>query len=313
MGSSRGAGGGHGGKRRPVRRVLRRVGAVIGVLALAYVAAFAWEHIPRPDPPPVAGNGAATTAARPWMVAIGEPQRYPDEPSHKGCVGTLIAPRAVVTAAHCIARRQPGELTVTGGRTDLRTHQGQTRTVARIWAAPDYVAANKRQSLLGGLTGPRSEAPDDIGLLVLTRALPYQPLPIAEGLAAHPASGTPARLYGWRMSPQDKPVLWQTPTTVVDDHTCIQRAHDTIVLTPAPILHGQTYDPASYLCAGIGDQKVTVRPSDSGSPLVIDGKLAGVTAWKPPGWDTSQPDYYTRAGSFRDQLMHQLHATTGGH
>ena len=266
--------------------------AVVVLLAGGLVANY-W---PQPPPAPVPGNGPVAAADEPWVVAIAD-VRHADVPSGKSCVGTLVAPDAVVTAAHCVARREPSALSVVAGRTDLRTGDGRTVAVADIWTAPGYPS---HDAPLDGLTRPL-DGPPDIGVLLLADALPYRTLPMAGPARAAPPGGTVARLTGWRVSVADEPVLWQSPTTVRDDARCRDVAAGARHWFPVPVLHGYRYDPAAYLCAGGGDRSVPARPSDSGAPLVVDGHLVGVNAWG-PATDPLAAQFYSRVGTWSGEI-----------
>lgn len=267
--------------------------------------ALVWEYT-RPQPAPVPGTAPATTAEYPWVVVLGHPGAYPDVPSHKVCVGTLVAPRAVVTAGHCLARPAPSELTVTAGRDDLRGTAGQTVAVVDTWVDPAFVPGVERESFFGGLFGEVDTASGDIGLALLAEPLPYPTLPMATARDTASTGGTSALRLGWRLSPQDEPVLWQAPTEILDDPRCVDRAATAVRFVP-PRLHGIRYDTGSYLCAGDGAHAVPLRASDSGAPLVVDGRLVGVASWS-PGVAPTLPDYFARVATYEEMISARIAA-----
>ena len=290
----------------PRRRRRRWPRVLLGVVVLL-VGGLVWVYLPYPDPEPVPGNGPVAAADEPWVVAIGD-TRHADVPSGKSCVGTLVAPTAVVTAAHCLGGRSPAELTVIGGRTDLRGTEGRQVAVADLWTVPGGVA-DAPGGFFDGLFA-RVRSPADIGLVLLAEPLPGRPLPMATAEQAYPPGGSPARVSGWRVSPDDTPVLWQSPSPIVDDRRCRQVAADARRAI-APVLHGYDYDPAAYLCAGGGPATAPRRPSDSGSPLVVDGHLVGVTAWSPVT-DPTSPGYYARVGTWSARIGELVAGAAGG-
>lgn len=291
-----------GKPRGKLRRRLVLGVLVVLVILVAYVGVAFWLGN-KPAPPPVPGSGRASTADAPWVVVIADPGEQPDVASHKTCVGTLVAPRAVVTAAHCVARPDPSALRVTAGRDDLRSTAGRTVRVADTWTDPEFSKGLAEESYLGGIFGQAHLASGDIGLIVLADPLPGPVLPMAEA-GSTPPGGASARRYGWRLSPRDKPVLWQSPTEVVGDSECRRWADESVWLLP-PRWHGITYDSGSYLCAGAGDMAAPMRASDSGSPIVVNGKLAGVAAFS-VSTEPTAPYFFTKVASHRDQLDHEI-------
>ncbi|MGW0520313.1 S1 family peptidase [Crossiella sp. NPDC003009] len=282
-------------EKKPRRRRWWILGPVIVLLApiVLYAPFLVWEYT-RPQPDPVPGSGQVSTAAVPWVVVIGNPKTYADSPSNKLCVGTLVAPKAVVTAAHCLGS-EPADLTITVGRDDLRGSTGRVVRVAATWRDPGYAKGIAEESFFGGMFGQVRLASADIGLITLAEPVDTPALPLADG----PAAGSAATVYGWRMSPEDQPLLWQAPTTVAADTECVRRAADSVRFIP-PRWHGVSYEQAAYLCVG-ADRAIRLRATDSGSPVVVGGKLAGVASWS-GSVDPAAPDYYTRVAHYQGQL-----------
>lgn len=208
-----------------------------------------------------------------------------------------MAPRAVVTAAHCIGR-EPAEISVVVGRTDLRSQEGRTVAVVDKWVAPGW--PGDQQGVFDGLFGP-VDSPPDVGVLLLATAVSGPTLPMADLDRARPAAGTQGRVTGWRVSPHDEPVLWQTPTATLDDTRCSTAAADAFSRMPPVVWHGYRYDTDAYLCAGEGPSAFVPRPTDSGSPLVVDGHLVGVANWR-PGADRDAPQFYGRVGAYSERI-----------
>jgi secreted trypsin-like serine protease len=282
---------------RKRRRWIRGPLLVIAAAMVVYAPFLVWEYT-RAQPDPVPGSGPASTAATPWVVVIGNPTSYSSSPSNKLCVGTVVAPKAVVTAAHCLGVSAPGELTVTVGRDDLRGTAGRTVRVASTWREPRYPAELTGESFLGGVFGQVRMAGADIGLLILSEPLDTPVLPMATA-----GTGSRGTVYGWRMSPNDDPLLWQAPAAVGTDAECVRHAADSVRFMP-PRWHGLSYDTASYLCVG-GAHPVRVRATDSGSPLVVDGRLVGVASWLPSA-DPAAPRYYTRVATYEPELAERI-------
>lgn len=98
----------------------------------------------------------------------------PDAAASASCTGTLIAPRLVLTAAHCVAGRRPGDLDVRLGSTSSLV------SLAEIRVHPGYDPSS----------GER-----DVALLLLDRASAVAPLPL--GQASPALVGRQARVVGF--------------------------------------------------------------------------------------------------------------------
>lgn len=289
------------------RRWVLGLAAVVLLPVLVYAPFVGWEYSRPFPPPPAHEHRAASTDDHPWLVAIAYPEVYPDRPSAKGCVGTLVAPHAVVTAAHCVGRYAPEDLAVVTDRDDLtETSTGTSVGVSGIWAHPDYMTHGDGFAL-SGMYRQAELAPADIAVLILAEEAANGTLPLATPSDPPPAD-EPMDLFGYRLSPDDAPLLWRQSSTVADDATCVERAASAR-RTVLPQWHGARYDTDSYLCAS--DGRTLVRASDSGAPLVVDGRLTGVAAFS-PGADFTLPNYFTRVSTYVTQIQSVVDAATAG-
>ncbi|MER6390959.1 serine protease [Streptomyces sp. NPDC001523] len=215
-------------------------------------------------------GGRNTTAAQhPYamIIATSEGTQF--------CGGTLVAPRKVLTAAHCVADQPaPRDLLVIGGRTDAGSAKGTVRHVGSVRIHPKYVQ--------GTLTR-------DAAVITLTEPMPYRPLAVAgpEDSALY-TLGRKAEVVGWGRTGTDTP------------GTRLKSA----VLTVAPLKSCAPYtEPgesrALKVCGasapGTGD---SICRGDSGGPLVAGGKVIGIVSTGNKYCDDQYPvSVFTRVGA----------------
>ncbi|WP_280268201.1 S1 family peptidase [Nocardia wallacei] len=217
----------------------------------------------------VVGGTDADAAAYPWLAAIGTPA-YATRPGGQFCAGALVAPDRVVTAGHCalLARALPGT-TVTFGRTDVADDGGVTMGVKDIRIHPAF-----RVALFDGDLAYHH----DVAVLTLTAPVP---LPTVAPGAPH---GHSAQVLGWG---------------VTSEHDMSNsRLHAATVPLPgdaACAAYGPEFDPREAVCAG--SAAADSAQFDSGGPLLVDGRLAGVVSWGKGAARPGYPGIYARVPS----------------
>lgn len=275
---------GHTAMRR-VRRLVISILAVIGLLGLTAAPAQA-----------IVDGQPVSIAKAPWTVAIGSPLLLPFSPGGQFCGGTLVTATKVITAAHCVSliRSFPLLLTVTAGRSDLTTREGDRVPVSSVWVHPHFRTDSFQDDEVDI---------DDVAVLTLARPLPQQTLPIVgQGDGDHYRTGMAAQIYGWGTTDaadddDDSPsnVLRSADIAIVDDAFC--GSDDS---------YGDSYTPQTMTCAGHASGGADSCSFDSGGPLVVNGELAGVVSW---GYGCGKPNYpgvYTRLSAYADLIRQQL-------
>ena len=108
----------------------------------------------------VIGGSPASAQDAPWATAL---VRHTARSARAGqfCAGSVIAPTVVLTAAHCVDDRQPGQVDAVTGRTRLSSAAvGQRIPVAAISISPDWNPSGQRHDVaLVTLAAPTSSPP----------------------------------------------------------------------------------------------------------------------------------------------------------
>ena len=215
----------------------------------------------------VVGGAPAEAADYPWLAAIGTPA-YATRPGGQFCAGVLIAPDRVLTAAHCgtLARILPGTA-VTFGRTDAQSGGGVTVGVADVRVHPHF-----RVSLFDGDLSYHN----DVAILVLSAPVHLPTVAVTE---PHGDAGT---ILGWgatSSSDESNSVLRTATVPLVSDADCAAA-------------YGPEFSPAEAVCAGSDDADTATF--DSGGPLLVDGRVAGITSWGKGAGEPGFPGVYAR-------------------
>ena len=276
----------------------------------------------------------ARTGSWPWQVALIKPRTRATVHGtgfRHSCSGTVIAPRWVLTAAHCVDDLNPGDLKVLAGTHDLG-QGGRRIDVAAIRVHEDYTDA------IGG---------SDIALLRLARAVGVAPVdvPTAERSEALATPGTLATMIGWgglrplpcaqgsgpECESQKRGLTGLLVSALTSYLVDIVTGHLVDALTNRPVpwsdvqssklmevelpLVGEQTCREAYpdatidyrtLCAGMRRGRKYSCQGDSGGPLVVRDDdtwvQAGVVSWGVSCANPGRYGVYTRVGAFADWI-----------
>jgi hypothetical protein len=269
----------------------------------------------RSGPTPMVVGGNPTTIARwPWQVSIGWLVVHPtDALRNHNCGGTLVAPRIVVSAAHCMTVggedfKPPEEFQVVSGRTRLSSDAGQLHEVADYFWFVDEDGAP--------LWNPET-VEWDVVFILLASSASQETIKIA-GPGEEPvwAPGRRAFVTGWGSTVggtdfeageniEISDVLRAARIRMISDSAC-----DSV--------YGPVLFPAVMVCAGERAGGVDVCYGDSGGPLVVPiagggYRLIGNTSFADGCGLPDTPGVYGRlaADPIRGALREGIRAVAG--
>jgi secreted trypsin-like serine protease len=287
--------------------------------------AESWEGDPLPDAfldapvltpsdSKIVGGEAARRGAWPWQVAIYRRTMQNGRPvgrAYSFCGGSLISPRWVLTAAHCLLSEGNPQYDPAAPR-DLLVVEGTIALTPRTFGGGEGNGRKLRVSriVLHEQWSPRTRE-NDIALLELaapatSRAIVLATAPdrgarsSAAGLSAIAleATGVTATVTGWGLlrsgQPGNPPNLMQVEVPLVSLETCRQ------------VYRGAAIDQRT-ICAGRQEGGRDSCSGDSGGPMVVraaDGgyRQVGVVSW---GKGCGEPGYYgvyTRVSAYTDWI-----------
>ncbi|XP_023246672.1 trypsin-1-like [Copidosoma floridanum] len=199
------------------------------------------------------------------------------------CGGSVINEYYVVTAAHCLARKQASSLTVIVGTIN--------------WQKPGYVHQVEKIIVHSKFTS-KGSFENDIGLVEVKTPFQFsfilQPV-LLPTLDEEVATNSIAIVSGWgRLGGK---VLKQPDNLQKAEIFIIEPESCQSVMTE--IIH------PTQLCANDPTARRGQCSGDSGGPLSIDGKLVGIVSWSikdPYCASTTYPGIYTRVSKYVDWI-----------
>ncbi|ADB48911.1 S1 family peptidase [Conexibacter woesei] len=246
----------------PLRKVADSA-ALAAALTGALGAAVALGAALAPPAAAIVGGERVASRDAPWAVSLlvqaGREARW-----HHRCSATVIAPRRVVTARHCVEHQDAWRARAMVGSDDPERRPGRTVAVSRIWVS----------ALLDWDDPGVIEREGDVAVIETASDIPAPALPLAAP-GTTIAGGETVWPYGFgRIDREGRPT--SEPALL---RRAVMRGH-----TEAECAESDFGDQSSLLCASRaeGAGGGTVAPGDSGGGLVHQGasgpELLGVTS-----------------------------------
>jgi secreted trypsin-like serine protease len=284
--------------------MIRRTGALLLLLisAASLAAVPAASAAPEQADTSIVKGPPAPIESLPWLAKIG----YRDLLGETGeCTGTVVAPRVVLTAGHCVhnllrggINRAAGYAVLTGIADVSTATRADVSRVSRVLMFPGYDPRTVRR---------------DAGLLILSAPVSAPSLPLAGPAdAALLAPGTPLTVAGWGTTegeaPVASPVLRWGEVAVQGTPTCRKGAEPS----------GIKFFAATEFCTKAPPrfQLITCH-GDSGGPAIArraDGSLVqvGIISKGHALCKPKLPDYLTRVDAVSAWVGEWIAAVEGG-
>ncbi|HEX8084870.1 MAG TPA: serine protease [Solirubrobacteraceae bacterium] len=238
----------------------------------------------------IVGGAIGAPGQFPWMAGLVDASAR-NASNGLFCGGSVIAPRVVLTAAHCLDGVRPGELDVVVGRTRISTDTDGDRVgVTQILTHPGWDA---------------DEVVNDLGLVQLASAATVQPIGLPRPEDAPLAQpGARAFTSGWGATAEGG--------ATSDD---VRYVRLTVRSTAACTTVYGRIDGRKQLCASSSRAGQDSCQGDSGGPFFAGegatARLLGIVSFGRGCGRRGTPGVYTRVAAFDDWIAQNAAVLNG--
>ncbi|KAM7354830.1 seminase-like [Cochliomyia hominivorax] len=221
--------------------------------------------------PRIVGGVETTISQVPYLINLRQNGQFI-------CGGSLITPKCVLTAAHCVSGNPASSLIINAGTSKLSV-PGIQRQVEKTFVS----------SLYSPLTLDM-----DVAILKLTEPLRGQNIATIPLCSQRPGNNEYVRISGWGITSETN----QLPPNQV-------RTVNVRVISKANCSKsyaGKAYISSTMFCASVPGQRDSCS-GDSGGPVVYNGQVCGIVSWGFGCGREEFPGVYTNVASMRVSLF----------
>lgn len=259
--------------------------AVVALLALTVAAPASAKGDPTAGASVIGGH-PIKTEEYPWLAYI-EAEIAPRSGLVFSCTGTVVAPRVVLTAGHCVEDLE-AEVPYSAS-----TYRVATGVASHLRVLPSQISRVSRTLLFPGFRPATVHG--DAGLLILTKPVAAPPLPLASAAdSALIAPGAPIEIAGWGLTDiarEDGPAVARAGKLIVQKPARCRRGKDSLFKHFSATQQFCALDTPAFKTSGCF--------GDSGGPAIshrADGSAVevGIVSAGGAECERREPNLYTR-------------------